>query len=126
LDVSKTVPRDITVAFYGLRYLVSTAPGSDSEWHVCPFPKDKNVGLSLSLVHLSSNRRRRVTQIPTYHPESVPPKALSREELPTLEQTENAPPLSKTVPIKTTKTASPKKGKAKARYVPSRSSPRCF
>ncbi|KAJ7726867.1 hypothetical protein B0H14DRAFT_3518983 [Mycena olivaceomarginata] len=66
------LPRDITVAFYGLRYLIDTVAGSDSKWHIFPLPKDKN--------------------IPTYHPESVPPKASSRQELPTNDQMDNTPP----------------------------------
>jgi hypothetical protein len=47
----------------------------------------------------------------------VLPKASSRQELPTNDQMDNTPPLSKTVPIKTTKTSSLKKGKEKAWYV---------
>ncbi|KAJ7666555.1 hypothetical protein B0H14DRAFT_2658315, partial [Mycena olivaceomarginata] len=42
LDQAQLLPRDITVAFYGLRFLVNTVDGSDSEWHVFPLPKDKN------------------------------------------------------------------------------------
>jgi hypothetical protein len=49
----------------------------------------------------------------------VLPKASLKQELPTNDQMDNAPPLSKTVPIKTMGTSSPKKGKEKARYVSS-------
>ncbi|KAJ7779295.1 hypothetical protein B0H14DRAFT_3507816 [Mycena olivaceomarginata] len=101
LDPTKLVPRDITVAFYGIWYLLSIVPDSDSEWHVFPLPKDKD--------------------IPAYHPDSAPPKATLDQKLPTSDQLENAPPLSKTVliskptPSASAKISSPKKGKGKAR-----------
>jgi hypothetical protein len=84
------------------------------EWHVFPLPKDQNVSLLLSSLRTILNP---ASQILTYHPESSPPKASSRQELPTNKQMENAPPLSKSVPVKLMKTPSPKKGKAKAWYV---------
>jgi hypothetical protein len=114
LDSSKLLPCDITVAFYGLWYLVNTVPSSNSEWHVFPLPKDQNVSLLPSSLLSILNP---VLQIPTYHPESAPPKASLQRELPTTDQMANTPPLSKTVPIKLMKTPSPKKGKAKARYI---------
>ncbi|KAJ7799141.1 hypothetical protein B0H14DRAFT_3491923 [Mycena olivaceomarginata] len=77
LDLKKTVPRDITVELNGIKYLLFCTPSIAAKWHTFGYPKDKN--------------------ILTYHPDDVPPKAKSPNELPYNVELDAAPTLDKTV-----------------------------